>query len=99
MTDTVSWVTANGSCGFNVDGGAVQAAYVNGVALFVFESSLSRADQPFFNCVVTGHMTCGGETIEAAKDAGVRRARAWGVDGADRRLSRAKFAEVVSGQA
>lgn len=90
------WIKASGNCGFNVDR-PIEAAYVNGVALFSFESRLSKSGNPFYSCVVTGHMTCGGATLEEAQREGVRRAVEDGVRGSDRRISRAEFERLVSG--
>lgn len=94
---TVDWKQAAGSCGYNIGDTPVMAAYVNGVGLFAWQTSGRPAGaRPWFNCVVTGQMTCGGETLEAAQAAGVRVALRDGVTEADRRLSRKQFDAVVA---
>lgn len=51
---TTTWQQAAGSCSLNIGDTPVEAAYVNGVALFAYKSPLSRPDASFFQCVVTG---------------------------------------------
>lgn len=87
-------VRALGSCGFNT-GSPVDVAHIKGTALFVFETSLSTPEKPFFTCVVTGMMSCGGESREAALAEGVRRARSVEVRHLDRRLSYGKLQEMA----
>lgn len=96
-TKSVNWVRAAGSCGYNIGDTPVMAAYVNGVGLFAWQTSGRPAGaKPWFNCVVTGQMTCGGETLEAAQASGVRVALRDGVTEADRRLSRKQFDALVA---
>lgn len=97
MSEDIEWILARGSCGFNLGDRQVEAAYVNGVALFAYESpSLSRPNAPFYNCVVTGQMTCGSASMAKAKASGVYEAKKHGTNEADRRLSRKQFLEVIN---
>ena len=80
------WELAKGSCGFNLGDMPVFGRYVNGVALFAWGHQ----------CVVAGHMTCGGNTLEDAMKNGVARAVKYGVAESDRRLSRKKFAATLA---
>lgn len=91
-----AWREAAGSCGLNLGERQVDAAYVNGVALFAFESNFSNSSTPFFSCVVTGHMSCGASTLDEAKAKGVVMAMEMGAAGADRRMSRAQFETLVA---
>ena len=87
-------VRALGSCGFNT-ASPVDVAHINGTSLFVFESGLSTPDKPFFTCVVTGMMSCGGNSREAAMAEGVRRARSLEARSRERRLSYGKLQEMA----
>lgn len=82
------WAVAKGSAGYNVRG-PVYGRYVNGVALFAFLASWSKEEH--WSCVVTGHLTAGGDTLEQACRAGEAYARKNGVSGADRRLTKKQF--------
>lgn len=92
----IQWIIAEGSCGYNLGDTQIEAAYVNGVALFAYESSLSKTGVPRYSCGVTGQITCGGKSMEEAKAAGVHQALKYGVLGADRRLTRKQFNEIVA---
>lgn len=93
MNNATVWKLAAGSCGFNVGTRKVYGAYVNGVALFSWvDTTLSE----FFFCSVTGHLTTGGYTREAAQSLGERYARENGREEADRVLSRAQFEKTMN---
>lgn len=83
------WRQAKGLCGFNVKG-PVYGAYVKGVALFAFQHTES-----FWNCVVTGQLSCGGKTLEEAQQKGVYEALKHGLLGSDRRYSRKQFNDLM----
>ena len=65
----VQWIVAKGSCGFNVGDAIVEAAYVNGRSLFVFPALWSKE---FWTCVVAGECSCGGNSKDEAKAAGIK---------------------------
>ncbi len=88
----VTTVRALGSCGFNT-ASPVDVAHVGGTALFVFESTLSKPEVPYFTCVITGMMSCSGASREEAMAEGVRRALSGG--DRDRRLSFAQLQEMA----
>lgn len=90
----VSTVRALGSCRFHTDS-PVDVAHLNGTALFVFESSFSTPEKPFFMCVVCGVMSCGGSSREEAMTDGVRRARSLSGIEADRRMAYGKLQELA----
>lgn len=90
----VRTVRALGSCGFTT-ASPVDVAHIKGTALFVFESGISSPEKPFFSCVVTGMMTCGADSREAAMAEGVRRARSVEASDLDRRLSYGKLQEMA----
>jgi hypothetical protein len=85
------WILAAGTCGMNLGDRPVYATYVNGVALFAYQSNLGH-----YSCSVTGQLTCGGDSLHEAMDAGALEALKWGVLEADRRYSRKKFQEIVN---
>lgn len=66
----IIWTKAAGSCGFHVDQREVEAAMINGRALFVFENPLSSVEAPLFTCVVMGLTASHHPTMQAAKLAG-----------------------------
>lgn len=66
--------TAVGSCGFNTKAPAV-VAYLNGVAIFGFESVHSTPDVPTFICVVVGQGYFVAATLDDALTEGIRKAR------------------------
>src|ERR1051326_7239511 len=68
------WSEAAGSCGFNVNG-PVYGAYVNGVALFVWQQ-IGRA-----SCVVTGHLSHTRTKLEGAMVTGEALAMQYGRQG------------------
>lgn len=95
---TNEWVLAKGSCGLNV-AGDVFGAYVNGIALFSFKwksKSKSKSTKPFYSCVVTGHMTCGGGTLEEAQAKGLARALDAPGSEADQKMSRKEFNALIA---
>ena len=91
--DLAQWRLAKGSCGYSIGDQPVYAAYVNGVALFAFQSGKKP---PFYLCVVPGLMSCGGHTLEEAQAKGVKEAqdyRNW--NEYDRRMTREQFLECI----
>lgn len=91
----IEWTKAAGGCGLNLKSG-VYAAYVAGVALFAFESAVSRPGAEHFTCIVVGHMTCGGYTLEEVQAEAVARALQADPADADRKLTRAEFDACVA---
>lgn len=96
MNMTIEWRRAAGSCGINIGKSPVEAAYVNGVALFAFESRLSTPEAPFYSCAVTGHMTCGGNSLEEAKLAGECAALRIDQADSDVKMTKQQFEKVVA---
>lgn len=84
---------ALGSCGFSTQS-KVEVAHLHGVSLFVFETT-PRKGPPFYNCVVTGMMSCGAASRDEALAEGVRRARSAVRSDIDRHLSIAKLQELA----
>ena len=87
----VAWSIAKGSCGLNLGETEVHGAYVNGIALFAFEGPCKPSGlPPYYKCVVIGHITCGGESLKEAQEAGVRFAQQSTEQGR-RKLTRKQF--------
>lgn len=88
-------VEALGSCGFGTDS-KVEVAHIKGVALFVFDGpSVPDNLAPFYTCVVTGMMSCGGASREEALAEGVRRARTAIRDELDREITFGRLQEMA----
>lgn len=61
------WAKAQGSCGFHVGKNTIEVAHVNGIALFAFENRLSTKQSPLFTCVITGHDSYHGTSMDEVK--------------------------------
>jgi hypothetical protein len=92
----VEWRVAAGSCGHTIGERVIEAAYVNGVAMFAFEARSGNNSPKFYSCVVTGRMTCGGASLDEVKQAGIDEALRYGTLEADRKMSRKQFEAVVA---
>jgi hypothetical protein len=89
-----SWLDfkkARGRCGFNVST-PVYGQYINGVALFAFQITVN-----WWYCVITGHMTCGGNTMESVCQDAVKRVLNSSHKDADQRYTRSKFNILMEG--
>ena len=93
MTKAPEWSLASGDCGYRGVNN-VYGAYVNGVALFAFQRDSGSAT-PFYSCVVTGALSCGGATLEEVQAKGVAYARDVSKNDLDRRLSKKQFDEIM----